>query len=122
MSRTRKGYTQLSVYLPTPIHRAFRTLCLDSEVSMTEWIAEKVEEAVRETGYYRAKPVQNYDTLADFVRDNLDLLKNSKITQDHIDAMLKGKKPNELNLLRLATTLRVDIDELHELYARSFDD
>lgn len=122
MSRTRKGYTQLSVYLPTSVHRAFRTMCLDAEVSMTEWIAEKVEEAVRETGYFRVKPVNEYDLLADFVKDNLDLLKNSKLTQHDIDAMLDGKKPNELNLLRLATTLRVDIDELYELCARSFDD
>lgn len=121
MARNREGFTQLSVYLPSAVHQAFKRMSVDQQFSMSDWIAEKVEQAVIEAGYYTEKTIDQYQSLAELVEDKRSILEEqTKIPTAMLDAMQEGDEPDELNLLRLGLCLNIEQVDLMALCDRSF--
>ncbi len=125
MARSKAGYQQLTVYLEKAIHQAFKKMSVDQEFNMSDWVAERVEKAVIEAGFYEpySKPINDYANLAEVVRERRRVLeRKSRISREVLQLMAAGERPTEVDLLRLGMALELKHEELESLVERSFPD
>lgn len=123
MARPREGFQQLTVYLEQVIHQAFKRMALEHGFNMSEWVAEKVREAVIDTGFYDPdrKPISEYKNLADLVKDRQDFLQEkTTVKPEALSGAARGDRPSEIDVLRIGIALGMEQEELDSLIARSF--
>ncbi|MBE9144883.1 hypothetical protein [Planktothrix mougeotii] len=105
---------RLTVFLPLWVRDALKQYVVPLRVSMSQYIADHIEEVVVNAGYKAPKPL-TYESIAQLVLDNFEILEDSKISKKRLKELANGEHPSEIELLRIANTIGSTEDELIEL-------
>lgn len=107
------------IFLDDWLHKAFKLMVTAEGVSMTQWVADKIQEAVIAKGYGKP-PNHAYNSIAELVQVHWEVLSQTSISAKNLKAYQEGAKPTELDLVRMAAALDLSEESLVELCHRSF--
>ena len=111
---------RLTVFAPAWVRTALKEMLAPTVVSQSQYIAELLEQDLREKGY--RPPVEKYSSLADLVKANLDLLvEETEIPKKDLESLAKGNPlkgdefSEQITLLRIAIALDMSEAEIREI-------
>ena len=88
--------------------------------AMSDWLADKVLEAVIKKGYYQESEPDRYESLAELVAAREEELLLEKIAKGTIKKLKDGKPPEEiLDLLKIGMALGMSAEDVMKLYQKS---
>ncbi len=102
------------MFLPLWVRDALKQYVVPLRVSMSQYIADHIEEVVLGAGYKAPKPM-TYESIAQLVLDNFEVLEDSRIPKKRLKELANGQHPSEIELLRIANTIGATEEELMEL-------
>lgn len=100
--------------MPLWVREALKQYVVPLRVSMSQFLADYAEQVVIEAGYKPPKPM-DYDSIAQLVLDNFEMLEESRIPKKRLKELANGEHPTEIELLRIANIIGATEDELIEL-------
>lgn len=120
--KKREGYAQLSVSIPTRIHKGLKILVATLDTSIQQWLEELITETVEASGYCK-KPDSEYGSFAELITEyKTELLEEKTIPESRVKELANGAKPTQTDLILLTGVIKLEPAELLEIYKKSFPD
>ena len=95
-------------------------MCVKEGFAMSDWLADKVLEAVIEKGYYQESEPDRYESLAELVAAREEELLLAKIPKTTLKKLKDGKPPEDaLDLLKIGMALGMSAEDVMKLYHKS---
>jgi hypothetical protein len=114
MARSDGRRVQVSVYFLPDEHRALKMYCTTQGLMMGRFLHDLAIDKLTEEGFYN-----QIKTLAVLVQENMTLLKET-FSSDVLDAIAAGKKPEEIDIFKIAVALNIPQDKLEAILRISF--
>ena len=87
---------------------------------MSDWVADKVLEAVVQEGYYQESNPDAYESLSELAIAREAELKTAGISEATIQNLIEGKQPKDsLDLLKIGMVLGMSSEDMMKLYEKS---
>ena len=120
MARQKEGHSQIIFYLREEVKEAFKIMAVKQGFTMSDWLANKVLEAVVQNGFYQEPEPNNYESLAELVKAREEELLIAEFPQDEIDKLKAGEPlVNKVDLLDIAIALGISAEDIKAIYQKS---